>query len=252
MRKWPILITRPEPAARSLAFDLEQQGYKTWVFPTLEISAAPDQSALRQYIESLAQQNWAVFTSQHAVYYALSLLADYYPRWPKKVKVAAIGSTTNEVLTANNIPVEVVPLSFTSEALLACAEWQDIQDQKFLLFSGLGGRTLLETTLTTRGAKVHKVITYQRHCPQVDSTPLKQALLTKQLTAIISTSVESLENLLKLLGDKFQEYLRDIPLIVISERMQQTAIDLGITAPLYVAENATHTALLTKIKEVFT
>ncbi len=127
---------------------------------------------------------------------------------------------------------------------------QTVADKAILIFSGEGGREILADTLQARGAKVTKVATYRRLCPQANLAALLPSWEISGLNVIISTSNESLQNLVKLAGDDASEWLCRKVLIVISERMAQFAQTLGFTR-IMISTNASDAAIvqvLTTIK----
>ena len=125
----------------------------------------------------------------------------------------------------------------TSEALLALASLQKLEHQRILLVAGEGGRTLLEDSLTERGANVTRLATYRRVLQP--PTPTMQARLAAgNYRALIVTSGELLEHLAKWC----EQVALNQPLIVSSRRLATLAGTLGF-CDLRVASGATPAAL---------
>ena len=132
--------------------------------------------------------------------------------------------------------------------MLALPEFQAVQGQKVAIIRGEGGRELLHQQLTERGAQVLHVIAYQRVLPEVEAAPILQMLKQHQLNAIVCGSFESVQNLKILLGDAGWPFLKELPLIVVSERIKMLAQDLGFQT-IWVAQNASLEAVVELLKE---
>jgi hypothetical protein len=126
------------------------------------------------------------------------------------------------------------------------AVW-DAAGQRILIFRGNGGRELLRDTLRQRGAEVDYAEVYRRQRPQTDPAPLL-ARWPREVQVVVVTSVETLENLAAILGERGESLLRQTPIVVVSERIRQRAEAMGC-ARILLAQRAEEAAILTAIGE---
>lgn len=239
-----VLVTRPAAQAKFLSNALVQQGAKVILFPTLEIQALPDRMPLLTILENLKKHDLAIFVSANAAKYTL---ANWPTTYPKQLKIIAIGTGTAKTLQQHGISPDLIsPPPFSSEALLSLPELLSIRGQRILIFCGENTKTLLADTLRQRGAHVITVPVYRRLRPAPPTPAQLQQWQHQSIGTIISTSCESLQNLHDLLSTQ-SDWLKKIPLIVISQRMATLARELGFTTP-HAAANASDIALLDALK----
>ena len=92
------------------------------------------------------------------------------------------------------------------------------------------------------------MIAYQRNLPVVDSKPYGALMKNHAIHVIVCTSFEGVQNLKKLLLESWF-YLKDIPLIVVSQRMKILAHHLGFQT-IWVAESASHAAIIKNLAQL--
>ena len=237
-----VLVTRPQPQARSLMDCITAAGGRALHLPALEIAPPADPGPLRAALTALADFDLALFTSANAV---RGLLAEAGGRldWPGHLAVGAVGSKTAAALEAAGIPVSLVPeAGFDSERLLALPALAGVAGRRLLLVAGEGGRDLLRETLAGRGAEVVRVAAYRRRRPRVDPAPVLAAWSAGAIQAVTVASNESLHNLFELIGQKGQTLLRDSWVVVPGRRADGLAGSLGIRRRI-IAANATDEAM---------
>ena len=219
-----ILVTRPRAQAENLCQLIEQAGGKPWRFPTLEISAVqPEAARLAEVFKS----DWLIFTSSNAVDFAIRAFNGKMPEFAR-VQVAAVGSATAKSLQDSGWPVHCVPASeFSSEGLLAEQALQSVSGLNCVIVRGVGGRDKLEQGLIARGARVSYFEVYRRERPLADNQQLIAAIMSQQLDAISITSTEALDNLLAMLDTGSNKLIKDINLVVASQRIADKAEQLG-------------------------
>lgn len=227
-----ILVTRPEHQAAELTRLLTEAGAETLLLPVLAIEAVAVSLP-----EKLENYQWALFTSANAVEHSSLLLNPL----PSELQLVSIGKKTTAALqhVFPNRPIVTAPPPYHSESLLSLPEFQQLDGQQVVIFTGEGGRDVLATTLTARGAQVSVLAVYRRIKPVQSVRWLETA---GRIDAIIVTSNEGLQNLFQILADF--RWLPHTPLILISERMVATARRLGSTALIWVAPEASDVGLL--------
>lgn len=244
-----ILVTRPAEQAKGLSQLIEAEGGQVLRFPTVEIGAPKEPSAVEEIIQRLDDFHWAVFVSVNAVKRGLQRVLSQR-EIPADLKVAVVGQATAQALAAFGMSPHLCPTSgYNSEALLAMDELQQMKGKRVVIFRGSGGRELLAKTLAERGAQIEYAEVYRRCLPPPSvAAKLRQTLAHHPVNVIITTSKAVLENLCHLVGEPLLEKLRMIPLVVISSRQAQQARELGFTQ-IWVAREPSDTALVQAVIE---
>lgn len=232
-----IVITRPAHQAKPLADLITDLGGKPLIFPTLEILGMTHDPSLLAAANAIDQYQFAIFVSANAVHYSLKVIKSL-----ALPTVIAIGPGTAQALQEYGVRVACLPESHHSEGLLALPLLQNIDDKKIAIFCGEKTRPLLKTVLSQRGALVDEIVCYRRRCPNVDIAPVLSLWQATGIDLIISTSSESLENLWQLFAKLAADWLRHIPLLVISPRMAEQAKQLGFES-VTIAEGASDQAI---------
>lgn len=235
-----ILVTRPSAQAENLCSLIERQVGVALRFPTLEIV---EEHPEPQMLQLAAMSDWLIFTSTNAVDFAIKAfggkMLDSHNR-----RIAAVGQATATALRQAGWRVDCVPATeFNSEGLLAEEQLQVISGMRCTIVRGIGGREKLAESLRSRGAEVAYLEVYSRRRPNIDNTDLVACLAGKQLCAVTITSAEALQNLLAMLDDASLVLLRTLPLVVVSERIRQTAQQFGFEQ-IAVSRQPTDAAIL--------
>jgi uroporphyrinogen-III synthase len=241
-----VLVTRPAHQADNLCQLLQARGAVAVRLPTLAIEPLAE-SAVKIAQIPFSNYQWLVFTSTNAVNFALNVnggkIADLLG-----TRIAAIGQATAHALSHAGYPVDVLPVApYNSEALLADPQLQTIASQRFLIIQGANGRETLAQGLRARGAVVDNLIVYQRSLPTI-ARGYSAECFAAPLAALTFTSGEAVQNLLTLVDAVYYPQLFATPSIVISERIQHIAYDLGfkhISVTANPSDNAIVAAVIT-------
>ncbi len=240
-----VLVTRPEEQAASLCNRITELGGNPILFPALAIAGPEDPKIVASRLARLERYQIAIFISANAVHHGLRLLPEGLPA---DMQVAAVGKGTLRALQEHGVAARIVPPEqFDSEGLLAHPALSQPAGQRILIFRGNGGRELLRDTLLQRGAEVEYAEVYRRERPQTDPAPLLERWPEEVQIAVV-TSVETLENLAAILGERGEALLRETPLVVVSERIRQRAAEMGCEQIL-LARRAEEEAILETIQE---
>ncbi|MDD3519286.1 MAG: uroporphyrinogen-III synthase [Chromatiales bacterium] len=239
-----IVVTRPAHQADGFCSALEAAGAKAIRFPVLEILEPADMAPLLDVVARLDDFDLALFISPNAVDRALNLI-HARRRLPPSMQIAAIGRKTARELERFGYRADFCPEQrFDSEALLADPRLADMQGRRVVIFRGDGGRELLAETFAARGAMVEYANCYRRGRPQTDVGELLRVWSRGEVHLVTVTSSEGLRNLFGMLGQLGQMWLRRTPLVVGSQRMRDTAAELGIRATVQVAEDPSDESML--------
>ncbi len=239
-----VLVTRPVHQAEKLSRLIEGSGGVAVRFPTMAIVQMEDSGVIQNTLAHLDRYDWFIFISANAVtmhgYYSDS---DKIKKF-KSIRIAAIGKATAQALTLAGLPPDLVPENdYNSEALMAMPEMQQMQGQHCLIIRGQGGREELATTLCSRGASVEYLDVYKRIIPGIDCAAVNLLLMQDKLNVITITSGESLQNLLIMLEEKHHHRLFEVPLVVVSNRIKQIAVNIGFKR-IAVAHSPSDEAIL--------
>jgi uroporphyrinogen-III synthase len=188
-----IVVTRPRELAGALAGAIEDAGGRAILFPTIAIEDSPPPEALR----NLDAYDLAVFVSPTAVLKAMA----HVPRWPQRLRAAAIGAGSRRELERRGVPGVLSPEEGAdSEALLGLPELQRMEGKRVVIFRGGAGRPLLGEALAARGASVEYADCYRRVLAKTDPAPLLARWQQGGVHAVTVSSSEGLENFVTLVG----------------------------------------------------
>ncbi len=193
-----ILVTRPEETAAALCELIRSAGGDPVRFPAIEILPPANPDAVRSLLSAanLVRQGLVIFISPTAVSMAFGFVQN---AWPEKVAVAAVGKGTARALRAHGVQQVLVPADGAdSEALAALPVMQSLAGQAVLIVRGEGGREWLGETLRARGATVGYAECYRRAMPAADSAPIVARWKAGEIAAMVVTSRDAVDNLLRL------------------------------------------------------
>ncbi|PUA19970.1 uroporphyrinogen-III synthase [Glaciimonas sp. PCH181] len=241
----PIVITRPQAQAVTLAQQISALGGEPVIFPLLEIFQLTESAALQILQATLARlEDYAlvVFVSPNAIDAAFQ----YILQWPQSVAIGIVGEGSRLALgrhgvTAQNATIFSPPdaTKTDSEGLLQALDLPQLSGQRVLLVRGESGRELLADSLRAAGVEVVSLSAYQRRAPLMTTALISQLqhLLTHENDWIV-TSSEALRILMQMV-----QALENMPgnadsvakiqrknLFVPHARIADTARALGFTA----------------------
>ena len=245
-----VLVTRPAHQAEPLCRLIEQRGGIPIRCPALRIAEPHDWTPALAIFDRWADYDLAIFTSANAVERAMPHIRQR-GGFPPRLPMAAIGKATAQALARYGIADALQPESgFNSEALLALPRLQAVAGQTVVIVRGEGGRELLAATLTARSATVVCAEVYRREPPAAaDLRAVQDRWQCGEIGAVVIASSETLSNLFDMLDSAGQDALRQTPLIVVSPRIRQVALELGCHA-LRLAQEASDHAIVAALLEL--
>lgn len=244
-----VLVTRPSPAGEELCRLIEQNGGEATHFPTIAFAPPKDTTAFQQAIAALSSMDWLIFISPQAVSASLPAIRRAWPHFPPRVKLAAVGSKTAKAIQEAGLPKAVYPKEdWRSEGLLGLAEFQSISGTNIAIVRGEGGRDYLEKSLLSRGAQVSHLIAYQRVLPKEAVGHYVDLFKRRQIDVVVCTSFEGVSHFKQLLGNEAGSLIKEVPLVVVSERIKTLAHDLGFQT-IWVAREVSQEAILELLLE---
>jgi uroporphyrinogen-III synthase len=240
-----VLVTRPAHQADTLCRLIEAAGGEAIRFPVLAIAPPLDRRSALAMVAQLAQYELAVFVSPNAVELGLDLI-EAQGGLPPGLRLAVVGEGSGRALRARlGRGPDLQPSErYDSEGLLALPVLQQVTGWRIVIFRGDGGRELLGQTLRERGATVDYAEVYRRERPIADREALEAQLARGAVDIVTVTSSEGLRNLLELAGAESAQRLKQLPLVVVSERTAALAQALGFSLPALVAAQASDAGLV--------
>lgn len=239
-----ILVTRPSPAGEQLVELLTAQGIDACHTPLISFSPGEELESLPRYLSELGSGGIVIAASQQAVYYARETLLQRHYSWPKDVSYFAIGQKTAFALErATGFSVLHPEGREISEEMLKLPQLQYVDGKKIVILRGNGGRALLAKMLTVRGAKVRFCECYQRSPIAYDGAELCEEWQKLSVNTLVVTSGEMLKQIYNLVPEHHRNWLLNLSLLVVSERLAKLAADLGWLR-CRVADNADNGSLL--------
>ena len=236
-----VVLTRPQADSERLSQALQREGFQTRVMPIMTIEAITD--ADRLPVPAVTDDTLCIFISANAVRFGLSHLGPKLARHGDAT-VIAVGNKTRDTLEAEGIKAQV-PVRADSEGLLAMPELSAPDSRNIVIVKGEGGRELLASELTRRGARVTEWECYRRCWPDVDVSGL--ADIGSELI-FQASSGEILSRLAELLAGEGQADLFQSPIIVPSDRVASLATEMG-WGKVIRAEDASDDAFMRALKQ---
>ena len=239
-----VLVTRPAGQAEALCSALAAAGLRPVPQPMLELLPLdePD-TASRQCLLHLDGFGHVIFISANAVRFGLDWIDDYWPQLPAGLRWYAIGERTAAMLSARGLSPLTPGKEMTSEGMLALPSLQSMQGERVLIVRGVGGRETLRQSLEARGAHVDSLVCYQRRPVPLAPGALGALLEREQVALALLSSAEGLAHFTALLPPGETTKLRELTVVVPSQRVADSAHALGWRR-VQVADNATDDAMV--------
>jgi len=234
-----ILNTRPAHQQAELTSLLQQEGARILSFPVIDI--APIESTLirQRLTQQISSYDILLFVSRNAVDGAFRYLDS--SRLKPGIRFGVIGTATRVALAeqiANLDSCLLAAAPYSSETLLDADVLQQVEGKRVLIMRGQEGRSLLGDELVVRGAEVEYCEVYRRQLPSCNVTDFNHLVANAFPTLVILTSNTGMQNLIELVEAEAAGRLRQIPWLLISERMRESAVKLGHNAPIIIAHSA--------------
>lgn len=247
-----VLVTRPAHQQQSLVDAIQDSSASTVSLPLLEITPIPKSEIAPETIaaiQNLDRFDILIFVSSNAAQIGGDLIDNYWPQFPVGITVIAIGQTTSRAVTTLLECTVITPEQGSdSEAVLALPQLEDVAGKRVGIMRGRGGRELLQSELTERGAEVTVLEVYERNAIPYDTNEVTELLGGASCNVITVHSGESLLRLLELTGDN-RDQITLLPLVVPSDRVRKIALDEGFSDVLN-ARGADDSSMLAALQRV--
>lgn len=160
----PVVITKPSDQQAPWTKAIREAGWETISLPLLALEDLPETPQQRTCWLDLDQFQGIVAVSPHAAEILAERLDQWWPQAPVGVNWLCPGPGTAAILSHRHPDIQPVypEEGHTAEDLLALPQTRSVDEQKWLILAGEGGRPTLQDTLTARGARVTRLSLYRR------------------------------------------------------------------------------------------
>ena len=226
-----ILVTRPDERGQALVESLNQAGIFALHQPLFQFESGRELPILPTVFKHLSAGDAVIAVSKIAVDFATETLAQTGFHFRSDLQYFAVGQQTAAYFSAKIEQTLKYPIdSENSEGLLALPEMQHLADKNVIILRAETGRELMAQTLVTRGALVQHIECYRR-MPLEENIAEKLSLAKRVgIDTIVVTSGEILDLLEAYTAEEDKDWLHSCRLIVVSDRIAQTAENLGWSA----------------------
>ena len=217
-----VVITRAQEQQGEAHQLFKAKGARVLDFPALVICAPDKWDPLDEALRNLEHFHWIVFSSSNgvrAVEERLHIEGKTLSRRPHALKIAAVGRKTAIILEQLGVIPDFVPPKFVAESLIEHFPVSILGLKILLPRVQSGGRTILAAAFTEAGGTVVEVPAYESCCPKDIPEATTNALLQKEVHAIVFTSGKTVAHtaqlMLKRFGVDWQRNFDEVKLISI-------------------------------------
>lgn len=193
---------------------------------------------------TISAQDWLIFLSPNAV---KGFADGWRGEWPSAL--IAIGHGTQKAIGHYTSNPVLIPSVSSSEGLLTLPVLQTLNQQHIMLVKGVGGRSLLTSALTARGATVRSLLCYERQRQSINIAPLLKIWQNGEQAVLLATSFAALELSIEQLPAGLMTWFLQQPLIVTSQRLVALASKQGFSQPA-LSTHLTEADILAAIRRV--
>lgn len=243
-----ILITRQESLTHDLVKRLAALHVNSVIFPLFAVESKLDKVSLQKLTVNLQSASLGVFISRNAAELVVPHLAPI-----NGVCWASVGPATAEYLQTLGLWRIIYPQQppFDSQGLIKQLKLAnvDLINKQVLLFTGENGNNWLANEFAQLGAIVKIIEVYKRVLPAVTVTELEKVFKSRpKIDLILITCVTSLINL-QLLTARIGVGIFNTPLLVVSNRIHEAALDMGFVT-VYNSNGMTDAEIFSAVCEL--
>ena len=230
----PVVVTRAETRDGPLSSELKSLGLQVLLWPAIEVTHA-DTSQLDEALQQIADFDWIVFASRHAVPPVLAQLATK----PAHLKVAAVGKATAQVLRQRGWDVDLVPDDSNAGALVQSFASVAKEGMRILYPASSRALPMIAKGLAQLGATVTQVEAYRTEASAaLDVGECRARIERNEIGAVTFASPSAVIELERALGrEHFEKLFTHAAAVAIGPTTARVLTELGRTPVL--AESAT-------------
>ncbi|MBS0288971.1 MAG: uroporphyrinogen-III synthase [Proteobacteria bacterium] len=229
LQGWQVGILRPPHQAHTLADMVHQLQGEPILIPLYDIEPIKiDDETISHWSAIIANADFIIVSSKNAVLYAPKQLFNQQ----SKAFIVTMGESTTQALLEVQQNQEIgytAPAGSTSESVLSEPFFNTsmMHEKRVVLLAGEGGRTVFSEVLHARGALITWMKVYRMRQNIFDLS--KYFLNWQNAThfCFVATSSRILEGIFKMTPARDMAWLITRPLIVVSDRAQLQAKEMG-------------------------
>ncbi|WED21768.1 uroporphyrinogen-III synthase [Vibrio sp. JC009] len=219
-----VLVTRPDPDGEALCCQLKEAGISAISHPLIVFRAG---ISIDELFDRINAADIVIAVSKPSVEWADTALKSQSHSWPDKPIYLAVGQKTADKLSKCVQQTVHYPIVSDSENLLELPQLQNVAGKSVLILRGNGGRELIRSQLSAKGATVHYCEVYQRQAVTFDGHSKAEEWKRRGVDHIVVTSAEQLSILTNSIPATRHHWLFAQLLMVPSARIAAMASDLG-------------------------
>jgi uroporphyrinogen-III synthase len=232
-----VVVTRAESRDGPLSAQLRSLGLNVLLWPAVSVAPASGNS-LERTLAHVEDFDWIVFASRHAVTAVIRSL----PRLPERVRVAAIGRATAQVLRHRGFPVDLLPNEANAAALVNAFAALGCAGARILYPASSRALPTIAQGLRQLGAEVRQVEAYRTEAALLDANDCRAWIDREEIGAVTFASPSAVIELERALGSAyFTRLLEKAAVVAIGPTTARALAERGRTAVL--AESATLSGL---------
>ncbi len=230
-----VILTRQNKFLGNTAQILQRLDFQPAHIPTLETE--PNYSPEVIDLFSNTQQfTDIIFVSRNAVEVGMQMI-NQHGGLPSSIRVMAVGAETAKQLYAFGIDALFPETGTGAEALLNVGPLKDLKNRKILLVRGELGLDWPAERMRERGADVVEAKCYIQKAPDLCAERIQDLLgQNMRMSGLFAHSSQSIKNLLGAADEHVAE-LQKVTMVAGSEAIKSTAMKLGWTGDIVVAES---------------
>ncbi|MEC8063365.1 MAG: uroporphyrinogen-III synthase [Pseudomonadota bacterium] len=227
-----ILVTQSNPNQNHLLTLLQRHGYTTYSLPCTQVTP----KKISSFTQKTAQEadTW-IFLSANAVRCCHQHLRNHYD----DQTIIAIGPATARTLEELGTPVDYLPEdNFNSESIAKLNYFSTHTNRKISIFSGNQSTSNLNSTLNRLGHTCKKIITHSTQIIEITKAMTLIEQIPTDIDAITSHSLMNLKHLCSTAQQLKQPWIFHCPLLVVSKKMADCALEYGFKSPILESPDA--------------
>ncbi|MBF0542163.1 MAG: uroporphyrinogen-III C-methyltransferase [Nitrospirae bacterium] len=245
-----ILITRRMSEEYEKLVEL---GAEIFECPTVQAVAPEDYNELDKAIKDMSSYDWLIFTSVNGVKFFIDRIieANFDIRDLKGVKICTIGKKTAETVRKYGLKVDITPKKFNAEGLVELfrekyTAGDGLKGVRFLLPRADIARDLFPQQVRDLGGEIDTITTYRSINPILHNKRLKRFIHEGKITVATFTSAATFDNLIDIIGENSQEFLRSLKIAAIGPVTKKAIEKAGLKIDI-MPETATIEAMVDAI-----
>jgi len=226
-----VMITRPEEQASEIVELLSNIGAEVIEFPLIKIMPPYTWKYIDETIKKLKIYDWIIFTSVNGVKYFFQRFFKYFRdiREFEKVKICAIGETTEKMIKDYYLDVDLIPGKYTSESLVEVfSKMRSLKNKRFLLPRANIANEYLSNELRKFGAIVDEISVYRTLTVREYNNGYVKMLKKGDIDIITFTSSPTVKSFISMAKkNNMLNILSSLEVVSIGPETTKTALENG-------------------------